>query len=238
LAIAPGSYVLLAKSLLEQQRLNDAVEVCLRAASGRPADEVAMVLTQLIAEDVHNEKLNDRIQPIIVSALNQSGDNVELLTSVAVLYVTEDKYEEAVKLFRRVIELQPNHTLALNNLATLLAERPNQLSDARKYTERAMEVTGRSPPLLDTLGTILIHLGKNEDAVTTLEEAVAGPVNDPRYYFHLAVAYQRVGRNVEAQQSLSTAHKHGLDRALLTSRDRELLATLKKEQLTSARPSQ
>jgi tetratricopeptide (TPR) repeat protein len=238
LAIAPSSYVLLAKSLMEQQKANDAVEVCLHAAPKRSPAEVATVLTQLLGADARNQELNARIEPIIVSALSQAGDNVDLLTSVAVRHVTEDNYEEAVKLFRRVIELQPNHALAMNNLATLLAERPNQLGEARKYAERAMAVAGRSPALLDTLGTILIFSGEHEEALAVLEEAVAGAVEDPRYYFHLAVAYQRLGRNADSQKSLSTAQKHGLDRAILTASDRELLASLKRGQVTIVQPNQ
>jgi Flp pilus assembly protein TadD len=132
-----------------------------------------------------------------------------------------------------VLELQPNHPLALNNLATLLAEKPNHLAEARKLVERAMSISGRSPPLLDTLGTILIRTGEKGIAVQALEEAVAGTANDPRFHFHLAVAYLHAGENDRALHAYNTALKHGLDRAILTGGDREFLATLER-QLPSA----
>jgi Flp pilus assembly protein TadD len=146
--------------------------------------------------------------------------------SLAVRNVTESKYEEAIKLFRQVLVLRPKDTLALNNLATLLAEKPDQLGEARKCVEQAMDIAGRIPALLDTLGTILVRSGEHEQAVRTLKEAVAGAATDPRYYFHLAVAYERSGQHDKAQVEFATARRYGLDRAILTAGDRELLASL------------
>jgi Flp pilus assembly protein TadD len=174
---------------------------------------------------------------VIASALQTHGDNLELLTSVAVQKVTEGDETEAIRLFRRVIEIDPNHTVALNNLATLLAERRNQLQEAREYIERAIENAGRRPALLDTLGTIMIRAGEPQQAVAALEEAVAGVVTDPRYYFHLAVAYQRLGRDSEAKQALEISRQQGLERAILTSGDRELLTSLETELVTATLPS-
>jgi len=234
--IAPNSYILLAKSLVDQNKLTDAVDVCLQATKNRSQAEVATVLAQLLPSGSENTEMDRRVRPIIDSALDASGNDVDLLMSVAVLRVTEDDYDSAIRMFRKVVELQPNHALALNNLATLLAERPNQLAEARKYVEQAMSVSGRSPALLDTLGSILIRGGQYEQAVVTLEEAVAGAARDPRYFFHLAVAYDRVGRQEEAQATLATSRSYGLDRAILTSGDKELLASLQPEPLTATLP--
>ena len=46
---------------------------------------------------------------------------------------------------RRVLEIAPHNTLALNNLATLLAERPNQRAEALQLIERAIDSAGRQP---------------------------------------------------------------------------------------------
>jgi tetratricopeptide (TPR) repeat protein len=228
-AVAPNSYILLAKSLADQNRHDEAVDVCLHAATSRPAAEVATVVAQLLPATHINSALVERVQPLIASALKADGDNVNLLMSIAVRHVTDDRSDEAIKLFRRVLELQPNHTLALNNLATLLAERPDQLAEARKLVERAIGIAGRSPALLDTLGTILIRAGQNEDAVTYLNEAVAGLADDPRFFFHLAVAYQRSGDHEKAHDKLEAARKRGLDAAILTEGDQEMLAALEHE---------
>ena len=233
-AIAPNSYVLLVRSLLQQQKLIDSVDVCLRAASDKPSPEAATVLAQVLSSAKAAPELEQRVQPMIDSALKTYGKNVNLLMSVAVERITHDDNDKAIDLFQRVIDLEPNNTLALNNLATLLSERPNELGQAQKYAERAITVAGRSPALLDTLGTIFIRTSEFDRAVATLEEAVAGTTTDPRYYFHLAVAYQRSGRGTEARTALETAKKRGLDRAILTAGDRELLESLEQSLLTTA----
>jgi tetratricopeptide (TPR) repeat protein len=230
LQIAPNSYVLLARSLSDQKKYSDAVDLCLRVAPKRPPGEIATLLTQLLTNAGNDKELEARIEPTITAALDKDRNNVDLLMSVAVRNVSAGRYEEAIKLFRRALELQPNNSLALNNLATLLAERPKDLVEARKYVEAAMAINGRSPPLLDTLATIEIHSGKHKQAAEDLEEAVAGAASDPRYYFHLAVAYQNSGRPVEAQSALATAEKRGLSGALLTSADNALLAELRRDQ--------
>lgn len=231
--IAPNSYVLVAQSLLEQGKPMEAVDFCLEKGAKLPPASLAMVLAHILSSEQINPEMDRKARPVIEAALDADRGNVQLLMTVAVERVTRNDTEEAAKLFQRVIQLQPQNTLALNNLATLFAEQPDRLEEAQQYVERAIVVAGRNPALLDTLGTILVRSGKYSEAVAALEEAVAGTASDPRYYFHLAAAYAGAGRDADAQQALQTATDLGLDKALLTTGDREMLASLKHELLTA-----
>jgi tetratricopeptide (TPR) repeat protein len=231
--IAPNSYVLVAQSLLQQGKSTEAVDYCLEIGKKLPAASVGTVLAQILSAETSNPELDRKARPIIDAALNADRGNVELLMAVAVQHVTRNDSEEAIRLFQRVVQLQPRNTLALNNLATLFAEQPERLEDAQKYVEQAIEVEGRNPALLDTLGTILVRAGKYDQAVAALEESVAASASDPRYYFHLAVAYESAGRATDASSALQTAMDLGLDKALLTTGDREMLASLKHQLLTA-----
>jgi len=53
--------------------------------------------------------------------------------------------------------------------------------------------------LLDTKGTILLYAGQLEQAVTFLEAAAQSSDSDPRYLFHLALAYQTLGRRASQE---------------------------------------
>jgi tetratricopeptide (TPR) repeat protein len=231
--IAPKSYVLVAQSLLRQGKSKEAVQFCLEKGNQTPPASLATVLAQILSSEPMDPEMDRMARPVIDAALDADRGNVELLMAVAVERVTRSDSEEAEKLFQRVIQLQPRNTLALNNLATLFAERPDRLEEARQYIERAITVAGRDPALLDTLGTILVRSGKYDEAVGALEEAVAGSASDPRYYFHLAAAYEGAGRDADAQRALQTATDFGLDQALLTTGDREMLASLKHELLSA-----
>ena len=118
---------------------------------------------------------------------------------------------------------------ALNNLATLLSERPKSRQEALRYIDQAIEITGPQPGLLDTKGMLLVLEGKPGDAVPLLEQAAASTLSDPRYHFHLAVAYDRAGRSDQARAAYRTALKNHLTRQILTPSDNEMLADLKKK---------
>jgi Flp pilus assembly protein TadD len=225
--IAPQSYVLLVGELAAQQKLDAAIDACLQAtpAGEKPSPATVAVMAQLISSNPDSSAAG-RVEPILADALAAHPDNVDLLLAVAVLNVTKAKNEEATRMFQRVIEVSPNHTLALNNLATLLAEQPNEQAKALEAVNRAISIGGRQPALLDTLGTVQLRTGEYQQAVETLEEATAGVVNDSRYYFHLAVAYHKANRMDDARRALDRAHQRGLEAAILTPGDRALLNDL------------
>ena len=145
------------------------------------------------------------------------------------MQVTRGQDDVAVRHFQRVLEIVPEHPLALNNLATLLAERPNQLAEALQYIEQAIEISGRQPALLDTLGTIQLRLGEPASAVSSLEEAVLLGGNDARYHFHLAIAYQKTDQIENARDSLRRARRGGLAKMVLTQGDQQWLQELETE---------
>jgi tetratricopeptide (TPR) repeat protein len=230
--IAPQSYILVAQSLVEQQKPRDAVRLCLQVMGGKPTADGASVLAQILASEQVSSELERQALHAIDDALDADRGNLNLLMSSAVLRTTRNENDEAIRLFRRVVELQPRHALALNNLATLLSEQPDQLKEAQQFVERAIAISGRQPHLLDTLGTILLRSRQFRPAIAALEEAVAGSANDPRYYFHLAAAYDGNGQPALAQEKLKVALGLGLEKTILTSGDRELLVSLKKQALS------
>ncbi len=134
-----------------------------------------------------------------------------------------------MRLFRQVLALKPAHVGALNNLATLLAEQPDKRQEALEYVDRAIGIVGPQPGLLDTKGMILVFQKKPDEAVPLLEEAAATPQADPRYHFHLAVAYDRAGEAEKARAALRTARKNHLASQILTPQDRQMLAELEKK---------
>ena len=229
--IAPQTYVLLVRELAAQGQLNEAIDVCI-ASQDKIKDSsasVAAVLAQLVSTAGHDSEERQRAQPIIDAALGSHGDNVELLLAVAVLKVTQGENDAAIQHFQRVLKLVPEHPLALNNLATLLSETSNQLSEALSYIEQAIQISGRQPALLDTLGTIQFRMGEFKPAIVSLEEAVSIGRVDARYYFHLAVAYQKADQTEKSRDSLLRARQSGLEKMILTQGDQQLLKNLEQQ---------
>jgi len=70
-----------------------------------------------------------------------------------------------------VLEQQPNNIAALNNLAWLLRE--NNTKRALELARRASEQAPQNSAVLDTYGWVLHLSGNHQQAVTTLEKALA-----------------------------------------------------------------
>jgi tetratricopeptide (TPR) repeat protein len=224
--VAPNGYVLVAKSLQQQEKLNDALELGLRFYEEQPLPDRAALLAQMLTKGSVPAELQGRALGALNAAYKANPRNINLLLSVGVHEITNRRIDKAIEIFKKLLEIDPNNAMALNNLATLLAERPNELGAARKYVQHAIDISGRSPALLDTLGTVLLYSGENGPAIAALEEAIAGAAPDPRYYFHLAVAYKRAGRDDDARGMLNHSRQRGLDQAILTDGDRQLLSAV------------
>jgi tetratricopeptide (TPR) repeat protein len=130
-------------------------------------------------------------------------------------------------MFDAIVKRNDRDPLALNNLATLLAEVEARRDDALKLIDRALLVAGREPGLLDTKGTILLLKGDAAGAVANLEAAAREPDSDPRYRFHLALAYRGLNRGAAAKTELQRAIAQDLDKQILTANERKLLAELR-----------
>jgi len=109
--------------------------------------------------------------------------------------------EEAIRLFRSVIEERPSFSNAYANLAFVLRE-TGHLKEAIAVLEEAMARGAQTVNMLGRLGAYLQEAGRLEESVALLEGLVA---EDPSYteaYNYLGVSYSRLGRNKEAIQIL------------------------------------
>ena len=100
--------------------------------------------------------------------------------------------------YRKMLEIDPHHPLALNNLAFHLSSGDKDLDEALKYAQMAREISPKNAAALDdTIGWILYRKGLYASAVRTLRNAVADEPNAVRR-FHLAMAHFKAGDRKEA----------------------------------------
>jgi tetratricopeptide (TPR) repeat protein len=226
-AIAPEQYPLLVASLNNQQRLADAIAVCGEAAKTDLTVRPAMVLIGALTEGQPKEQDFKQANPIIAAVVERFPDDVGLLYAVSLLDLLQGKYDDAVSRYRRILAANSQHAPALNNQAMLLAERPADRDEAIRLIDRAIEIMGKDPGLLDTKGAILVYSSRPAQAVPLLESAIQGDNADPRHHFHLAVAYRDLGKLDQAKAQLKIALDRQLDRQLLMPTDQRLLAEMR-----------
>ena len=152
------------------------------------------------------------------------GPRLEL----AVLLGQIDEIEAAITHYRRILELEPKHVVALNNLAFALAVNQNAPAEGLPLARRAVTLAPASATILDTLAWIEHLLGDHHEASKRLAEAIRRDPNDPEFRLHAAAVHAAIGARGPAEVELKEALR--LNPALAESdRVRELrvqLATL------------
>ena len=231
IGLAPERYEPLALSLAGQGRIEEALALCQQAGktdtSVRPDMTMAMVLLSERATAADLE----RAEPLLKKAQQKHKDNLQFLLRLAELRVVQERYDEAVELYRQILRQEPKQVAALNGLAAALAERPEpaKRQEALQCVDQAIKLIGLQPGLLDTKGRILLADGKPAEAAELLQQAAVGPRLDPRACFHLAVACDRLGQLDKARAALKQARQAELEHQVLTKTDRKLLAELGKK---------
>ncbi len=128
--------------------------------------------------------------------------------------------DQALPLFRKVVDISPQNANALHNLAALLA-RQGQAKQALPFAARVADLTqGKSGPALDIYGWVLTELGQYEQACPTLERAQKLSPSQAQVLYHLGVCYTKSGRVAEG--------KSDLERALTLQPDPETAAAIRR----------
>ncbi len=110
----------------------------------------------------------------------------------------------AVVHYRRVIELEPNNPIALNNLAYRVASDTGQIDEALKYAQQAMETAPEHPAIESTIGWLYYKKGMFDNAVGYLESANKRQPSASHKYL-LAMAYLKVGKRELGQRMYEDA---------------------------------
>lgn len=228
--LAPQAYRLLVMSLALQNRKSDAIKICEEVATTDSTAGPGMVACEALMIGKTQAEDFTVAEPMLAQVLASHGNNVELLMRLANVRFVQGQVEEAIRLYQEVLKLAPQSSVALNNLATTLAEQEGRASEALEYVDRAIELSGPQPELLDTKGTILLYDSRPAEALPLLETATKILKPDPRTFLHKAAALLRTREVAAALQAFEHAREKGLDEQILTAGDRKLVEELEREQ--------
>lgn len=224
MAIDPQQFAALAICLAQQDRMGEAIDVCVEAAAKYPDSPIpAVVVAGVLVAGKATPEDAQRVEPVLKAAESRYADNPNVLFEISNARFVQDRLPESIQLLEKVVQLDPKHVVALNNLATMMSEQPELRQKAIEYIDRAIDIVGERPDLFDTKGTIYVYGNQPEKAVELLEFAVSSPSRDPRYQFHLAAAYFGVNRLDEARQTFQAALDAGLEDQILTQTDRQMM---------------
>ena len=206
LEIAPKSVparTLLARVLMRQRKYQEAtpwLQAMLAEDWGN--QEIRLMLAECQIEQENRKaafELLDRIQ-----TLNPTSDAPYLL--LARLHTATAEHEQAEADYRKALELNPRQTVALNNLAALLAAGDaSQLPEALQLATAAWRLRPDNPEIAETLGWIQALRGEYVPAVSLLSYSARLLPRQPQVRYHLAYALAGLNRRDDAAQQLAVA---------------------------------
>ena len=115
--------------------------------------------------------------------------------------------DQAKPIYEQILKIQPDHPIALNNLAFIKAEDGQDLDEALTMAQRARQGLPNSPDIMDTLGWIYLKKNLSDDAIRTFKELVTADPNRAAYHYHYGMALLQKGDKLSAKRELETAIK-------------------------------
>lgn len=153
------------------------------------------VCYQVLADHLASD--NERVLVAInlceqLIAESRAGTPVYVILGTMLL--TTGQNERAESYFEQAYALEPQSVMVLNNLAWLLAHKPEpDFVRAEQLIDEAVKVAPRSADVRDTRGTILMLNGRFSEALTEFQLALQESPDNPQFLEHCAEAYERMG---------------------------------------------
>lgn len=135
----------------------------------------------------------------------------------------QKNYASAADGYKRVLDVDPDNAVALNNLAWVLVEQGKP--EGVEYAERAHRIAPFNPNVLDTLGWALARTGQAKRGAELLKMAAAIAPNQADIRLHLAKALIDAGDRAAARDALNRLSKLDKDSPIRAEAEK-LLATL------------
>lgn len=162
--------------------------------------EISIQLYVLEAEWLNLHDFKDQALSLLDEALTQHGNEVNLLYTRAMTLDPQDITLIEADL-RRVLELEPDNSTALNALGYTLTIYTDRFEEAHTLIRRALEINPEDPAIMDSMGWVLFKRGDAQEAIRYLIQAY-NAFPDPEVSGHLIQAYHAAGQQQKALELL------------------------------------
>lgn len=130
----------------------------------------------------HAIDVNENETPSFVIAYNNLGHAL----------LSEKRYEEAVKIFKRAVEVNPNYSKAQNNLGNALSEL-KRYDQAIAHYQLAIKIEPEYAEAFNNLANALRSSGQIKESVEYYSEAIRIDSEYDEAYFNLGITLSQLG---------------------------------------------
>jgi putative PEP-CTERM system TPR-repeat lipoprotein len=168
--------------------------------------QLAGLAIKLAEVSMRSSKFEEATKPLL-TWLSDHPNDARVLQSLGTAYQAMKQDGKAAEAFEKVLKIQPDNVIALNNLAWLysLVNNPKAL----ELAESAYRVNSNNNGILDTYGWILVQQGQVDKGRRVLERVMKNLPGVPEVKYHYAVALLKSGEEKEARKILGRLLKDG-----------------------------
>ena len=136
---------------------------------------------------------------------NADPKNIAAFLNQALICDFLGKKKEAADSYNKVLALDPDNALALNNLAFMTADAGTDLDQAMTWAERAKKGAPDNPDVSDTLGFVYYRKNLNGEALRIFRQLSQEHPQNALFRFHLAMALLKQGDKQGARDEAAKA---------------------------------
>ncbi len=160
--------------------------------------------------------------------------------ALAILLQSTDRTDEAAILYERLLGIESDNIIAINNLAWIMSEEQGRHREALELAQRGLEIAPDYFDLVDTRGVVYYRLREFEKAIEDFSKCIRlGPSTTPASVatrFYLARALVEVGERSQAIAQLDQALELQAQIGGLSNADQRQARQLRKQLEEGSQP--
>jgi Tfp pilus assembly protein PilF len=179
----------------------------LALAAGTVNPSAVKLLLKKDAQVARGETAN--VEALLAKATEIDPEFATAQMQLAVLFEARNEHSKAIERYRRVLAVEADNAVVLNNLAYSLAVHEGKPQEALPYAEHAYRLEKQSGYVADTVGWIHHLLGDDRTGLFFLEQAVRTLPANPDVLIHTATVYLNLRDTSAARATFAAAEKLG-----------------------------
>jgi Flp pilus assembly protein TadD len=192
----------LANLYVRDQRYDEAIQLFQTLLQSDPKSTT--LLLELAETQRRKGDINTAIDTFRRASQAAPNDTRPLL-QLGLLMDGTGRREQAKPIYEQILKIEPDHPVALNNLAYIKAEEGLDLDEALTMAQRARQKMPNSTSVKDTLGWIYIKKNLSADAVSVFKDLVQAEPSNPQFHYHYGMALLQKGDKPLAKRELEAA---------------------------------
>lgn len=145
-------------------------------------------------------------EKILTAVLEDNENQLQALNSLAILMQSTGRRAEAAEIYQRILELQPENVIAMNNLAWIKCNYLDETRQALELANRGLKISPNYTDLIDTRGVICYQLGQYQKALEDFRKAIElyseNNSSVTATYLHLANTLAKTGQEEQALENV------------------------------------